>query len=296
MKSKLLILAVCLIFTLTSSDTFKYERGKIIEGLTMSSSILGKSVNYSVYLPYDYETSKRSYPVVYLLHGYTDNETAWVQFGQVHHVLDKKIALRELPEMIVVMPDAGVTWYINDFKNKVRYEDMFVEEFIPYIDKTYRTRATKEFRGITGLSMGGYGSLLYAMKHPNLFAASAPLSAAIYHKEEVIKHKAARWEKVESILYGKDLKGEDRITAHWKANNPFYLADSSDKRSLREVKYYFDCGDDDFLYKGNSLFHVKLRDMNIKHEFRIRDGKHNWQYWRTGIGDALVFIGNQFRR
>lgn len=293
---KILLLCFFSLLLLTNSDTLPIERGIIKESLKFESKILGKSVNYSIYLPYDYNTSNRSYPVVYLLHGYTDNETAWLQFGEVNQAADKAISSGKMPPMIIVMPDAGVTWYINDHDGKVRYEDMFFEEFMPFIEKELRIRAQKEFRGVAGLSMGGYGALIYAMKHADKFAAAAPLSAAIYYEEDVVKYPQDRWDRIEAVMYGKGLAGAARLTEHWKANNPFYLADKLGADALKKVRYYFDNGDDDFLYKGNAYFHVKLREMQVPHEFRMRDGAHNWTYWRTGIGDALTFIGESFHR
>jgi len=288
---KLFSLFIVLFITINFTNA---QQGKVIEGLSMASSILKDSVNFSVYLPADYETSERSYPVVYLLHGYTDDETAWVQFGEVNRILDKDIASGKLPPMIVVMPDAGVTWYINDHDGKVRYEDMFIKEFLPYIESTYRIRTQKRYRGITGLSMGGYGAFVLALKHPELFAASALLSAAIYTEEEVISYSQERWDKTEAVMYGKGLKGKKRLTKHWVANNPLHILKKLDIKKIKSVRYYFDCGDDDFLYRGNATTHVLMKDMGIPHEFRIRDGAHNWDYWRSGISDALAFIGQSF--
>ncbi len=270
------------------------QQGKVIEGLSMKSTILKDSVNFSVYLPADYQTSERSYPVVYLLHGYTDDETAWVQFGEVNRILDKDIASGKIPPMIVVMPDAGVTWYINDHNGTIRYEDMFIEEFLPYIESTYRIRAKKRYRGIAGLSMGGYGSFVLALKHVELFAASAPLSAAIYTEEEMLSKTQERWDKTEAVMYGKGLKGKKRLTKHWVANDPLHLLKTLDINTVKSVRYYFDCGDDDFLYRGNAATHVLMKNLGIPHEFRIRDGSHNWAYWRSGISDALTFIGQSF--
>jgi len=292
--SNLKYLFLSLFFLCTSFSILQAQNLK--EKQSITSKILGELVNYSIYFPPNYDASNRSYPVTYVLHGYTDNETAWVQFGEIDRQADAAILSGEIPPMILVMPDAKVTWYVNDADGKKRYEDFFIEEFIPHIDKTYRTRAKKEFRGITGLSMGGYGSFLYAIKHPGLFAASAPLSAAFYTEEKVISYDQERWDNVEGLMYGKNLKGQDRITDHWKTNNPFEILKTADKEKLKTVKYWIDCGDDDFLYEGNSKMHIVLRDMEIPHEFRIRDGAHNWTYWRTGIIDALTFIGNNFRR
>ncbi len=286
---------ITILILLISIHLSNAQHGKVIEGLSMTSEILKDSVNFSIYLPPDYDTSKRSYPVVYLLHGYTDNETAWVQFGEVNRILDRDIASGKIPPMIVVMPDAGVTWYINDHDGKVRYEDMFVKEFLPYVESSYRTRTQKRYRGIAGLSMGGYGSFLFALKYPNLFTACAPLSAAIFTKDEVVSYSQERWDKTEAVMYGKGLKGKKRLTKHWVANNPLHLLKTLDIKKVKSVRYYFDCGDDDFLYRGNAATHVLMRNLGIPHEFRIRDGAHNWNYWRSGISDALTFIGESFR-
>lgn len=290
------LLLFSLLFCWAQTSFAQSPKGKVVEGLQCKSEILGEVVNYSIYLPPDYDQSKRSYPVVYLLHGYTDNETAWVQFGQVNHYVDKAIEEGSIAPMIIVMPDAKVTWYVNDVAGQKRYEDFFIQEFIPYIESNNRIRGQKEFRGIAGLSMGGYGSLIYAMKHPDLFAAAAPLSAAIYTEEEVVGYDQDRWDRVEGPIYGTGLVGQARISDHWKANNPLHLAKKMEIEELKKVKYYFDCGDDDFLFRGNAAIHVLFKTLEIPHEFRIRDGVHNWTYWRTGITSALEFISQSFYR
>ena len=295
MKNILLISSILIGLSFTSGD-YVHDSGKVLESLSLKSDLLKRAVNFSVYLPPGYDEDERSYPIVYLLHGYTDDETGWLQFGEVDRYADQAINEGIIPPMIIVMPDAAVTWYVNDHAGKIPYEDFFIKEFIPSIEKAYRVRAKKEFRGICGLSMGGYGSLIYAMKYPDLFATAAPLSAAIYLEKDVEKYEQDRWDNVEGPMYGKGLSGQARITDHWKANNPFYIADEMGAESLKKVKYYFDCGDDDFLYKGNAKMHIKLRDMGVPHEFRMRDGAHNWTYWRTGITDALKFIGDSFHR
>lgn len=274
-----------------------YEiQAQIQESLSIASTLMDKEMAYSIYLPPDYNSSTKSYPIVYLLHGYTDNETGWTQFGQIDYLVTEAIQNGTIPPMIIAMPDAGVTWYINDHDYSNPYEDYFFQEFLPHIESKYRVRAEKQFRGVAGLSMGGYGSLLYALKHPDMFVASAPLSAAIYTREEVIQAEMDRWNRTEAVMYGKDLAGPERITQHWIDNNPIEIIKSKKVDDLKKVHYYFDCGDDDFLYKGNATTHILLRDLKIPHEFRIRDGAHNWTYWRTGIIDALDFIGKHFHR
>jgi enterochelin esterase-like enzyme len=270
--------------------------GQVLEGLKFSSAILGRDVAYAVYLPPDYATSTRRYPVVYLLHGYTDNESGWIQFGEVNLAADRAIAEREIPPMIIVMPDGGVSWYINDLAGKVRYEDMFVQELIPHIDAVYRTRADREFRGIAGLSMGGWGTLVHAFRHPELFAACAAFSAAVWPDEEILGMKQDTWDKVVGPVLGVGLAGRDRLTPGFRKVSPLDLARSLPEDSLKKVRYYIDCGDDDFLTKGNCALHLLLTDRKIPHEFRVRDGGHTWSYWRTGIVDGLKFIGQSFNR
>ncbi len=271
-------------------------QGQVLEGLHVKSAVLGRDVNYAVYLPPDYATSTRRYPVVYLLHGYTDDESGWVQFGEVGLAADRAIAAREIPPMIIVMPDGGVTWYINDSQNKVRFEDMFVQEFIPHVDAAYRTRPKREFRGVAGLSMGGWGTLVYALRHPDLFAAAAAFSAGVWTDDEFTAMKQDAWNTVFGPVFGPGLAGKDRLTAHFRKYSPLELVKTLPEESLKKVRLYIDCGDDDFLIKGNCALHLALVERKIPHEFRVRDGGHTWSYWRTGIVDGLAFIGQSFHR
>lgn len=288
-----LILTALLVFHLNPIFA-QVSRGKVMEGLTLQSKTLNKTLRYTIYLPFDYETSNRYYPVVYLLHGYTDNDKGWIQFGEANLLADEAIANRKIPPMILVMPDGGVSWYINNYDNSLQYEDFFIQEFIPFIESKYRIRKEKRYRGVCGLSMGGYGSLVYALKHPDLFAACAALSPALYTAEEITQFSEERWQRTESIVYGPDLKGKGRITKHLLSNNPLHIIKEAPLERLRSVRIYIDCGDDDFLYKGNSMFHILLRDLEIPHEYRVRDGGHRWSYWRTGLINGLAFIGESF--
>jgi enterochelin esterase-like enzyme len=295
-----LALAASIVLVITAAPALSRSEeasaGKVLEGLKLKSAILGHDVAYAVYLPPDYATSTRRYPVVYLLHGYTDNESGWIQFGEVNLAADRAIAEREIPPMIIVMPDGGVSWYINDLAGKVRYEDMFVQELIPHIDAVYRTRADREFRGIAGLSMGGWGTLVHSFRHPELFAACAAFSAAVWPDEEILGMKQDTWDKVVGPVLGVGLVGKERLTPGFRKVSPLDLAKSLPEDSLKKVSYYIDCGDDDFLIRGNCALHLLLTDRKIPHEFRVRDGGHTWSYWRTGIVDGLKFIGQSFHR
>jgi enterochelin esterase-like enzyme len=97
-------------------------------------------------------------------------------------------------------------------------------------------------------------------------------------------------------LFGRDLQGTNRLTKTWYDNSVLKMVNDKSAADLSKVRYWIDCGDDDQLSVGNSLLHVALMKKNVSHEFRIRNGAHNWTYWRTGITDALQFIGWSFRQ
>lgn len=296
MNLRLLILATGFIIFLSVNMYSQVPRGIVKEGLKIQSKILGKEVRYTIYLPSDYETSSRYYPVVYMLHGYTDNDIAWIQFGEANATADEGIAQREIPPMILVMPDGGVSWFINNYNDSVKYEDFFFKEFIPYIESHYRILAEKRYRAIAGLSMGGYGALVYALKHPDMFSSCVAFSAAVFTDKEIIGMEDDVWKKGLGLGYAFDpsLKGKDRITKQFKDNDPLYLFKTLDINKIKSVRYYIDCGDNDFLYRGNSALHVLLRDLDIPHVYRVREGMHSWVYWRSGLLNGLKFIGETF--
>ena len=287
------ILTILFLFT-TSALMAQISHGTVQEGLTINSKILQKTVRYTIYLPFDYNTSQRSYPVVYLLHGYSDDDIGWTQFGEDNFIADQEIASGKIPPMILVTPDAGTSWYINNYDGSVRYEDFFFKEFIPYIESHYRIRAGKSFRAVAGLSMGGYGALVYAMKHPELFVSCAPLSAAIRTDEQIVNFSPQRWKVIESVVYGPGLKGKERLTKLLIENDPLHLVQTADVKKLKSVKYYIDCGDNDHVTIGNSTLHILMTEHHIPHTFIMRHGRHNWTYWRTGLPGALEFIGKAF--
>jgi len=195
--------------------------------------------------------------------------------------------------MIIVMPDAKVTWYSNDYLGVVRYEDMFIQEFIPYIDATFPSRASKEFRAVAGLSMGGYGSLLYGLKHPELFTACAGLSAAVLTDDEMrnrLKERGYNFKEIYGPMAG------DTLPKGWSNNSIINIVKNSNSKTYVSLGVWLDCGDDDFLIKGNIQLQLLLVEKGIRHEFRERDGGHTWSYWRTGIGPALSFIGQRFHK
>ncbi|MDR6944999.1 alpha/beta hydrolase [Mucilaginibacter pocheonensis] len=288
------LMMFCLL--LLAGNVFAQPEGKVIEEQNIKSDILKHNVKYAIYLPADYETSNRSYPVVYLLHGYGDDHTGWLQFGEINRYADKAIAEGKIPPMIIVMPDAQTTFYINSYDGKLKYEDFFFKEFIPAIEGEYRVKTSKQYRAVAGLSMGGFGTLVYSLKHPEMFSAAAALSAAVRADDDLIAIPDARWAEAYSKVFGPNLKGSERLNATWRSNAILGLVQSKSADELKSVRYWIDCGDDDALSKGNSLLHIALTEKKVPHEFRIRDGAHNWTYWRSGITDALEFIGDSFRQ
>src|SRR5918993_352168 len=266
------------------------QSGKVQDNLTLPSKILKGNRNYAVYLPPDYETSQRSYPVLYLLHGGGDDQTGWVQFGEVLNIADREILEGRATSMIIVMPDAntGTRGYFNDLKGEWRYEDFFFEEFMPYIEKTYRIKTEKRYRAVAGLSMGGGGSFMYALHHPELFSAACPLSAST---------GPLSLEATKAWLEQRNLKGTDeQIETYYKRHSALALVEAMPDDQKKAVRWYIDCGDDDFLYEGNSLIHIAMRKKEIPHEFRVREGAHNWTYWRTALPTVLEFVSMGFHQ
>jgi len=264
-------------------------------GLTMFSKILNREVKYSIYLPPDYEKNNQDFPVVYLLHGNGDDHTAWLNKGQVDNITDKAIKNQDIVPLLLVMPDAGVTYYVNDFASKVRYEDMFIQEFIPFIESEYRIKKEKKYRGIAGLSMGGYGSLLYAIKYPDLFSACVALSAAVRSDEEIIKLSQGEYDRRFKYISGPGLKGTARLTPYYRQHSILDLITVKTLAELKGVRYYLDCGDNDHLTLGNAMLHIKFTQLGVPHEYRSRNGGHEWNYWRTGIIDGLKFLNDSFK-
>lgn len=286
-----------LLLLVISCSAANAQSGLLKESLKVKSAILSKDIEYSIYLPADYETSNRRYPVLYLLHGYTDDETGWTQFGEAHLIADRVINNGDSAPMIIVMPDAGVSWYVNSYDGKTNYEDFFIKELISHIDATYRTRATKQYRAISGLSMGGYGTLIMAIKHPELFSAAAPLSAGVFQDEAIVNGDDNLWKNVLGDIYGKkDLAGKNRLTEHYYKNSILKIIEMGNADELKKVRYYIDCGDEDFLIKGNMALHSVMIDKKIPHEFRVRDGVHNWTYWRTALPEVLKFVSESFHQ
>lgn len=268
------------------------QPSKVFDNLTLPSKILKSDRKFAIYLPPNYETSQRSYPVLYLLHGAGDDQTGWVQFGEVQQIADKAFEEGKATPMIIVMPDAdtGQRGYANDAKNEWRYEDFFFQELMPYVEKTYRIKANKRFRAVAGLSMGGGGTFTYALHHPELFSSACPLSAAT--GPLTLEDTKANLKRAKPEVNYTDAE----IEAYFKRQSVLELVKNVPDDQKKAVRWYIDCGDDDFLYEGNGLVHIAMRKKEIPHEFRIYDGGHNWTYWRRALPTVLGFISDAFHQ
>lgn len=144
--------------------------------------------------------------------------------------------------------------------------------------------------------MGGWGRLIYALRHPEMFAAGAAFSVAYWTDEEIINLPEKVCELIMAPLLGPGLKGQERLTEHFRSYNPLDLIKNLPVDKIKNIRFYHDCDDDDFLFKGNAALHVAMRDRQMPHEFRVREGGHTWSYWRSGLLEALKFIGQSFHR
>ena len=274
----ILLIAVCAAFGQT---------GKVFDNLSMKSDILGMERKFAIYLPPDYETSERSYPVLYLLHGAGDDQTGWVQFGEVLRIADNAIHDGTATPMIIVMPDAntGQRGYFNSIDGKWKYEDFFFEELMPYVENKYRIKKEKRYRAIAGLSMGGGGSFMYALHHPELFSSACPLSAYV---------GPLSMEQFRERVQGDH--SDEVLQAYFEKHNAIYLIENMEADAIKSVRWFIDCGDDDFLYECNSLVHIAMKKKQIPHEYRVRDGAHTWTYWRTSLPVVLGFVSDAFHQ
>jgi len=267
------------------------QNGKVFDNLSMKSETLNMERKYAIYLPPGYETSERSYPVLYLLHGAGDDQTGWIQFGEVLYIADKAIKEGKATPMVIVMPDAntGQRGYTNDVKGEWRYEDFFFEELMPYVEKAYRIKGEKRYRAVAGLSMGGGGTFYYALHHPELFSSACPLSAATgpLNMDDMERYKQR---------YSMDSATDAQSNDWFKKYSVLEMIKNMPDDQKKAVRWFIDCGDDDFLYEGNALVHIEMRKKEIPHEFRIRDGAHNWRYWRESLPVVLSFISDAFHQ
>ena len=263
-----------------------------VEEHTIKSEVLGAERNYTVYLPAGYDIDKeKTYPVLYLLHGMDGTNKDWFDRGHVKDVMDQLTASGEVEAMIIVSPDAGGSvregkWNGYFDMRGWNYEEFFFTEFLPTIEKQYRIKADKQHRAIAGLSMGGGGCTSYAQRHADMFGACYAMSAFLHMGAEgVDAQKVAQGDKT-ALLFD----AAHRLSCVDYVKN----ADEARKQELRTVKWFVDCGDDDFLFDGNIDFYQAMRRAHIPCQLRVRDGGHTWEYWHSALYIALPWVSRSF--
>jgi len=249
----------------------------IVDTLKVFSPAMKKEVKSVIILPENYSINKR-YPVVYLLHGYSDTYSKWVL--TVPSV--KELASRF--ELIIVCPDGAFSsWYVDSpIDPAFQYETYITSELRRYVEKNYSTIENRQGRAITGLSMGGHGALVLAMRNKELFAHAGSMSGVT----DIMSLDR-------NLDLDKRLGKKEEFAERWKQHSAYYLADGLKNG---ELNLSIECGTGDFLFEANQKFHQKLLDLKIDHDYTIRPGVHNWEYWTNAIQYQLLFFNRVFKR
>ncbi len=263
----------------TAADTSR------VEYVNLHSDILNADREYTIYLPAGYQAdTTRHYPVLYLLHGMLDDNRCWVVRAKLKQVADELIANGRAAPMVIVTPLAGgeanKDW--NGYFNMPgwAYEDFFFKEFVPLIEHRYRIIGDRAHRAVAGLSMGGGAATSYAQRYPHLFSACYAMSA-LMDKARLPGQQAGPQSKV-----GLFTASVERL-----CTSRFVEQASDDVRQqLRNVRWYVDCGDHDFLLATNKAFVNAMQQANIPLTVKYRPGQHSWKYWHSGLYLCLPFV------
>jgi putative tributyrin esterase len=272
-----------------------------VKAIDFASEAVGRKLKYNIVLPKNYEHSQDRYPVLYLLHGYSSNYTAWAWLGVPGYS-------RPL-DLIVVMPDAGNSWYVNwaesDQGQKNGWEDCIIKDLIPHVDANFRTLARREGRAINGLSMGGYGGLMLGLRHPDLFCSigshSGALAFARDYGERLKSGKestrprrelSARPDpmigipgfssQVERTPRGKIFTTPEQCAAY----DPFQLLLKVPRDQLPHI--YLDCGTEDRLMQSTRDFARLAMDHRIPLVFGESAGGHVGPYWSREVAVSMA--------
>lgn len=265
--------------------------GKIVTD-SLYSNILKASVKYNVYLPDGFEESGKTYPVVYLLHGLGGNYTDWAKKASAKSIADELIGTGEAVEMVIIMPNAGGADRHNVWNGYFNmpgwdYEDFFFQELIPAAEKKYRAVGDKGHRAVMGLSMGGGGSTVYCQRHPDMFSSCYAMSAWLDYEPGQVGESDQAKDKLYYVCQS--------VREH-SAIDFIDQADEATLEKLRTVKWFIDCGDDDFLVTLSFQLHMKMKAKKVKSELRVRNGIHNWEYWHGSLRLALPFASRNFEK
>lgn len=251
-----------------------------MQTLQFDSKILGRAQPVTVIPPPRLTASGRCY-TLFLLHGMSGDHASWVNGSRIADYL------ADLP-ILAVMPSVDDSFYLNSELGS--YEDFLVQELVPFADAYYPTLANAEGRATTGLSMGGYGALLLALRHPDIFGAAASHSGAVLTARATTElGRPWEWSKT---LYGEGLDGARKRREHdilTRAQR--FLREDTDTARLRYdgPALYLDCGTEDFLYYASRELTQALRMVGVPYEYHEYPGDHDWGYWDSHVQDSLRF-------
>ena len=266
------------------------------QDLTFSSKLLGTVIKYDILLPegYDKDTDKR-YPVVLAFHGLGDTNNSWNGTYMKCEAKIKSLEAAGLEPMIYVFPMGYTSYWCDRYDGTFPYMSMLAQEFIPMIDKTYRTIADREHRAVIGYSMGGFGAMAFAMKHPELVSMSAPLSMSFRTDEQYMAESQSGWDNQWGKVFGGvGQSGAGRITEYYKDHCPLHQFTAENKDKYSSVHWFLTCGDNEQqLLIANDDLHVMMRANGYAHEYRVWDGGHSTTYWRGALEEVLPWFSSK---
>ncbi len=277
--------------------------GSRVEFKAFFSKSLNRQQQYSIFLPPGYGRSKKSYPVVYFLHGLNNNHTSWTvdRYGSLQEKIERMILSKKIPEIIMVHPDGDNSFYTNSADGSLRFEDFIVADMIEHVEKEYRARSGRQNRAIAGTSMGGYGALKIAFKHPQLYSAVAAhspivLSDGLLNVAEEVS--GTRFYQFFRAMLGR-IFGDPIDKKHWEENDLLVLAR---RGNLKGLRIFFDYGTADRyissirLDEGCRALHRALERAGVRHIFKEREGEpHGWALVNSSIEESLPFLCQDFR-
>jgi S-formylglutathione hydrolase FrmB len=233
------------------------------------SQSIEKQDNLQVVLP----DGEGPFPVLYLLHGLSDDCTMWLRQTRLERYASGR-------RMIIVMPDTHRFWYVNDPRpGGLRYEDHIVHDVVGTVERTFHAVRNPNGRAVAGLSMGGYGAVMLALRHPRIFSAAVSHSGALGFARAGKTFDRSDLDSMAAALQG---QGYDL----------FELARQRAEERLPALR--LDCGTEDGLIEHNREFHGLLQDLGVKHEYEEFPGGHDWDYWDAHVPQTLDFIQRHF--
>ena len=249
---------------------------------SFASDTLGRDYAYNIYLPDGYEDSGIVYPVMYLLHGSFGNENRWPVNGKLQQTADRLIEEGRIPPAVVVMPGTK-SWWVDGYNEAA--ETAFFADLSPHIESSWRVISEREGRVVGGLSAGGYGTVNFVLKHPDMFAAGAALSPASYVPLPPESSSANR--------HPAYLDAEGNFDPEkWKElNYPAFIDDYKAQDTV--VPLYINSGDHDVFdiaYHAAVLYQALREHQPDKVEYRVIDGDHEWQVWVDTLPEAMEFV------